>query len=239
MRYVSIAAAAREAGISRQAMHQAVRREAVPVDDRNMIDLDNDVVRAWIAKRNRVKPGKQSDAVKSARQRAPAAQKPDTKPVETPPPVAAGADPEPYDPVPESKPYAPVSAEKLAAYDISDRKKLADAIKVEMANAQTRGELVRQESVREVINKLWTVDTTQWTQIGSRIAPDVAGALGVDDPEAEIRVRKIIDEAVYSVMANTQKIIERWLSDEVIITPDELGVDAMVPPGANGQNGSH
>ena len=81
-----------------------------------------------------------------------------------------------------------------------------------LKNKETRGDLVDRKNVAKIFNKLWSVDTSQFQTLGTKISPDIASICGVDDQVKIAKVRERIDKEIFKITSHCQRIMSEYLA---------------------------
>lgn len=146
------------------------------------------------------------------------------KPVNYAGSVAAGGIPvAPVAPRPPAAPTEELDAEALleqvANLDLRTMTKasidkirvLETALKTRVERQQRMGLLIERKLVSVTFGKLYQIDTNELRPIGAALSPEIAGVLGVDDPEKILQVEQIIDSKVMKVLAHIQRLMNDFL----------------------------
>lgn len=81
----------------------------------------------------------------------------------------------------------------------------------QLKNRETRGELVKRENVTFVFNKLWSIDSSQLTTLGSKLSPEIASICKVDDSKIIAKIREKIDKEVYKTLGHCKRLLTECL----------------------------
>lgn len=96
--------------------------------------------------------------------------------------------------------------------DIDKLKNLEGMLKIRVERQHKRRELIERSLVQTVFGRLYQIDSNELRVLGARLAPDVAGLLGVDDPEKVLAVEQRIDAEVLKVLAHIQRLLHDYLT---------------------------
>jgi hypothetical protein len=144
------------------------------------------------------------------------------KPVNYAGSVAAGGTPVQVVPRPVATPEeidAEALLEQVANLDLRTLSKaiidkirvLETALKIRVERQQRMGLLIERKLVSVTFGKLYQIDTNELRPIGAALSPEIAGVLGVDDPEKILQVEQIIDAKVMKVLAHIQRLMNDFL----------------------------
>jgi len=81
----------------------------------------------------------------------------------------------------------------------------------QLKNREMRGELVDRKNVSFVFNKLWSIDSSQLTTLGSKLSPEIASICSVDDPIIITKIRTKIDDEIYKTLGHCQRLLMECL----------------------------
>lgn len=81
------------------------------------------------------------------------------------------------------------------------------ALKTRVERQHKRRELIERSLVQSVFGRLYQIDSNSWRTMGAALAPEVAGALGVDEPERVLVVEQMIDDKVMKTLAHVQRLL--------------------------------
>ena len=206
---------ARRAGISRQAVHNLIKANKLPVildvNGRPQFDETSPEIQTYIAEghhQRRAAVG--SRAGKTAEKQSS---------VGAPSLQLAGSDPL----VPgmaEMNGQRPLMSWKRnsdggESYNEAERrKKIADADMAELKAAERRGELVERASVDKVFNQCWAIDASRLLTISQRIAADLAAVFGVDDGQKVTAAQELLDLEIRGALGQSKKLLMEWLQSQ-------------------------
>lgn len=219
MKWVSISEFARLAKVSRQAIHKLTVSGQLP-SKKGKLDLDDETCKAYLERRSEP-VAVQAVAKKSSKPSSRPAKRSGKKAQATakqskqddPPPQEQANKPEPL----------PPGHDRASL----DRAKIALHIqKLDHENRIRRGEFIPLVDVKRTMSQLHAIDTAQWQQLGTKIAPEILGILGISDFESEVKVRRHIDDHVFKVLQHVQKVMSTWISSQV----DEEELNAQKQP---------
>lgn len=105
--------------------------------------------------------------------------------------------------------------ERLATVDIRQIKKvevdkfksIEAALKTRVERQHKRRDLIERSLVQAVFGRLYQIDANELRVLGAALAPEVAGALGVDDPEKVLAVEQMIDDKVLRVLSHIKRVM--------------------------------
>lgn len=81
----------------------------------------------------------------------------------------------------------------------------------QLKNREMRGELVDRKNVSFVFNKLWSIDSSQLTTLGSKLSPEIASICSVDDPIIITKIRTKIDDEIYKTLGHCKRLLMECL----------------------------
>jgi len=100
---------------------------------------------------------------------------------------------------------------RLSGADIQKVARLETALKTRVEREAKRGLLIERRLVQTVFGRLYQIDSNEMKTLGAKIAPDLAGEFGVEDPEVLLRVEKRIDDEVLKVLAHIKRLLDDFL----------------------------
>jgi hypothetical protein len=100
---------------------------------------------------------------------------------------------------------------QLTPADVGKVARLESALKTRVEREHKRGLLIERSTVQTVFGRLHTIDVNELRTLGAKLAPDVAGLLGVDDPEKLLQVEKRIDDEVLKSLAHIKRVLNDFL----------------------------
>jgi hypothetical protein len=92
-------------------------------------------------------------------------------------------------------------------------------LNLELKNRKERKKLVERNLVEIYDAKTAAIDAQELLTLGQRIAANIAAAFKMDDPEAKIKCKKIIDKEVFSSLDHKKRMRKDFLES----IADELG----------------
>jgi len=93
-----------------------------------------------------------------------------------------------------------------------ERLKIAESvIKMRTETMAKRKELVSRDLNQTVFAKLAAVDTSELHPLGDSISGDLAAAFGLDDNEARVKAKAIVDKRVFRALKHRKRIMEDWI----------------------------
>ena len=98
--------------------------------------------------------------------------------------------------------------------DISDLRVLKEREAIrekQLKNREMRGELVDRKNVSFVFNKLWSIDSSQLTTLGSKLSPEIASICKVDDSKIIAKIRETIDKEIYKTLGHCKRLLTECL----------------------------
>lgn len=102
-------------------------------------------------------------------------------------------------------------------------KTLEMALKTRVDRQNKRGELIDRALVRTLFGKLYQIDSNNWRTLGANLAPEIAGALGVEDPALVLQVEQMIDDRVLRTLGFVKRTVQdtlvAWKAGEL---PDDI-----------------
>jgi hypothetical protein len=106
---------------------------------------------------------------------------------------------------------ATLDVRRFKKIDIDKLKNLEGLLKIRVERQHKRRELIERSLVQSVFGKLYMIDSNELRVLGARLAPDVAGLLGVDDAEKVLAVEQRIDGEVLKILAHIQRVLHEAL----------------------------
>ncbi len=216
---LSVAAFATRAGVSRQCINQLiVKGELFRGSDRKMdigIRENKQYLVDHVAAQGKVIQSQLHPEEKKIKTPA--------KPISIPIPIQEIIEtpevPRPLLEVPEKdidleKTLASISPHDLRNMTPSEVGKVArleSALKTRVSRQAQRRELVDRLVIQRVFGKIYMIEANELRTLGGKIAPDLAGILGIDDPEVTLNIEKQIDDEVLKSMRHIQRIISDFL----------------------------
>jgi hypothetical protein len=97
--------------------------------------------------------------------------------------------------------------------EVELRKALAATEKIELQNAETRRELIRADDDKRTWAKFYSVLTGELLPLFSKLAPDLAAALGVHDDAAITKVQEIGDAEIFRTLDHAKSVMQSWLEE--------------------------
>jgi len=174
-----------ELGISRQAVYALMRKGHLYAAGPGKIDDADPRNASWFAKRRK----------------------------ETPAPVAAVEDIDELDGTEALTRLLNASNIQSMSYaDVQKVQKIESALKTRVERQQKRGELIERTIVKTLFGKIYQVDVQELRTLGSKIAPEVAGLMGIDDPSMILMVEQRIDGEILKSLAHIKHIIDEFLN---------------------------
>jgi DNA-binding Lrp family transcriptional regulator len=104
-----------------------------------------------------------------------------------------------------------VSLERMTRRQAERQKLIEQILAMQVKTAKERKDLVSRDGAAKVFAKLAAVDTSELHPLGDSISAEVAAALGSDNSEAIIKVKKIIDKRVFRALKHRKRIMEDFL----------------------------
>lgn len=96
---------------------------------------------------------------------------------------------------------------KLNKATIDKIRVLEVALKTRVEREQRRGNLIDRSLVQVIFGKLYQIDTNEFRTMGAVLAPEVAGMLGVEDPEKVLKVEQMIDDEVIKILGHVHRLL--------------------------------
>ena len=223
---------ARLAGVSAPAITKAVKERRIPTLPDGTIDADNALIQKYIAinreakgnnnaylngKKNtgKKKPAqdstvseKRSDRSRSlnpkAPQNAPPAKKKNGQLVST------------FQSQPRAIPKTASGFsdfDNMDSYDLDEAKLKAQIKKLEVETKIKEGQYVDRSTVEAFIGSIWSIDSSEWTQLGNKISSEVLAIARANpnDGDAEKLITECINQTVYASLSHVKSILNAWL----------------------------
>jgi hypothetical protein len=99
----------------------------------------------------------------------------------------------------------------MSMVDVQKIHRIETALKVRVEREHKRRELIERSLVRTVFGKLWQVDTNELRTLGGKLAPDLAGLMGIDDPVISLMIEQRIDGEILKSLNHIKRIIDDFL----------------------------
>lgn len=104
------------------------------------------------------------------------------------------------------------SIERLPFKAQADIKKIIEQVRMLiLKREEKRRELIPRDIVRRLFSEVYSIEGTEMKTLGTKIAPDIAAACGVDDPEKIIQIDERIEKEVYKIMSHVKRKIDNSL----------------------------
>lgn len=202
---------AEKAGVTRQTIYNQIKAGVLFLGDDKKLDLDNPENLQYLRDR-----GVSLDDMKPPEKKpsAPRPKKPRSKPPAKPKSRAPAAPPAELPGIDAEEVLARLSSldiRNLTPADVGKVARLESALKTRVEREHKRGLLIDRAAVQTVFGKLYQIDTNEFKVLGASLAPLVAGALGVEDPEKILQVERMIDEKVIKVLAHSKRVLDDFL----------------------------
>lgn len=107
-----------------------------------------------------------------------------------------------------------ISQQDLSMFKSADIKKARDlesALKTRVEREQKRGLLIERSLVQTVFGRLYQLDSNQFKTLGAKLAPELAGQFGIEDPAALLKVEALIDAEVLKILSHIKRLLDDFL----------------------------
>jgi len=104
-----------------------------------------------------------------------------------------------------------IDIRSIAYHDVQKVQKIEQALKTRIEREHKRGDLIDRVLIKSVFAQLYQVDSQQLRMLGARLAPDVSGILGIDDPTLVLMVEARIEGEVLKALTHIKRIINEFL----------------------------
>jgi hypothetical protein len=209
---------AQEPKITRQRVNElVVRGDLIRGDDRK-IDVTHPVNSAWLASRKGCPPPTTPPG-RWAKPAAPAAPTPRPAghvPTAAVPPPPASAETYINDENATDALTRLLSATNIQTMTLADVQKVRQietALKTRVEREHKRRDLIERSLVRTVFGRIYQVESQEMKTLGGKLAPDVAGLMGIDDPTIQLMVEQRIDGEILKSLAHVKRIINDFLTN--------------------------
>lgn len=234
---------ARLAGVSNPAISKAIKERRIPTTPDGLIDADNAIIKKYIAINREAKGnnnaylnGKKhkSDSVSAADKSDKQKTKPSDRSRSLNPKAPKDAPPaekkngqliSTYSIQPRAIPkthagYTDLDA--LDSYDLDEAKLKAQIKKLEVETKIKEGQYVDRSTVEAFIGAIWSIDSSEWTQLGNKVAADLVAIVHAtpNTSDAEKRVTEHINKTVYASLSHVKSILNDWLGKSHNINED-------------------
>jgi hypothetical protein len=99
----------------------------------------------------------------------------------------------------------------LTGADVQKVARLESALKTRVEREAKRGQLIERKLVQTVFGRLYQIDSNQLKTLGAKLAPDIAGEMGIEDTGSLLRIEQKIDEEVSKMLAHIKRLIDDFL----------------------------
>ena len=96
--------------------------------------------------------------------------------------------------------------------DVQKVRTIESALKTRVEREHKRRDLIERVLVRTVFGRLYQIDTQELRTIGSKLAAEIAGKLGVDDPAVILDVEQRIDGEILKSLAHIKRVLNDFLA---------------------------
>lgn len=131
----------------------------------------------------------------------------------------------------------------LEKHELEKRKLILGNEKLEIENGKKRGKLIKKDLVQKVFGRIYSIDENQFKTIGMTVAPKITAAFGeanqkksieilklfksdsiekkkeivkilnAGGPDRILEIRKILEDAVWTILKNIKRLIDKFLQD--------------------------
>lgn len=102
---------------------------------------------------------------------------------------------------------------KLPGAHVQKIQRLESALKTRVERMQKRGQLIDRALVSTVFGRLYQIHSNEFRTLGAKLAPSVGGELGVENPEALLRIEQYIDDEVIGILSHVKRVFDKFLQD--------------------------
>lgn len=201
MNLISRAKFARLAGVTKQAVSNAIKADKIKLTGAGRlakIDLDNadNIVYLETENRERHSPG---EDVAEGETKTAGSDKP-----------GAGEDINLADYLHENIAMSDLS---LLSKQSAERLKIIAQIKqIQVKTEKDRGELISRELVSRFLGKMYTIDVNEFRPMGASLAPELAAIAGIDDSEKIIKIGERIEKEVFVILKHSKRLLKDFLT---------------------------
>ena len=234
MKAITKSELARLAGVSAPAISKAVKERRIPTLPDGRIDADNAIIQKYVAINREAKGNnnaylngkkntgkKKSDApTVSAPPRSERSRQLNSKVPQDAPPAKKkkGQLVSTYSIQPRAIPKTAsgyTDLDSLDSYDLDEAKLKAQIKKLEVETKIKEGQYVDRSTVEAFIGSIWSIDSSEWTQLGNKIASEVLAIAraNTNDGDAEKQITECINQTVYASLSHVKSILNAWLDD--------------------------
>lgn len=192
-RYLTKAAYARCAGVSRAAIQQAVNEGRLVLGNTGKLDVKQPTNAEYLADKRKGQTAKQDPKPKKTKTCAKPAK-------QTPEPTIDVSD-------------LPQDLETLSHASANKLKTIEQIRQYQVKTDEMRKKLVPRETVRSVFSKLHMVDVNQWRTLGPSVAPDIAALIGADDDETILEISNLIEVEVFKILGQCKRLLNDYLEN--------------------------
>lgn len=202
---------AEKAGVTRQTIYNQIKAGALFLGDDKKLDLDIPENLQYLRDRgvslDDMKPPEKKPSTprpKKSRSKPPA--KPKSKAPAAPPAELPGVDAEEV-----LARLSSLDIRNLTPADVGKVARLESALKTRVEREHKRGLLIDRAAVQTVFGRLYMIDSNELRTLGSKLAPEISGMLGAEDPEKVLAVEKRIDDEVLKSLAHIKRVLGDFL----------------------------
>jgi hypothetical protein len=227
MKLVNQSEYGRLAGISRQAVRDAINRGAIITTKdkagKIKIDLDKKINIEYMKnfsngqrKRGPAKTAVKKSAEKKTVKKKPAAKKQNNSGKKK----AQNKNGMPSIDLPDD--FEDDESRQLEKYILQCKKLDAEIKRIDVITKEKRQELISRELVSIIFSRMHSIDTTELLQLPAKISPEITAIIGVDDPAIQIKIEKLIENELYKVLDRCKKTLTREMKKVAYITEEEI-----------------
>ena len=213
MKLVSQSEFARIGGLSRQAVYDAIKRDAIKitVDEtgKKKIDLDikknSDYLKDFSNGQRKKKPDikieKKRENKKQNKKTSEQVPEKTGKKKQQENKIIAAEDP--FEDTDETG--------SIGKYLLQCKKLEADIKRIDVITREKRQDLIDRELVAIVFSKMHSIDTTELLQLPAKVSPEITAAAGVDDPTIQIKIEKLLENELYKILERCKSLLNKEL----------------------------
>lgn len=233
MQFIKQAELARLKGISRQGIGDAIKKGLLVLID-GQIDLDAPSTQDYLSRNTRQARQKPSVPVEKKPAKKRRASRPKVEKLAevvklSRAPGKKRTDSGGRSPRRELPAAGSIAIEGLLRGDLDAVKVIEQIHQLRVRTDAQRQRLIVRELVARAFSKIVAVETGQFLQYANKLAPEIAGMIGANDPAIEAKIRERIETEAYDTLAHIQRITDELLAsvaDADILDDEEMGVVA-------------
>jgi len=215
MNLVTITQLASHIGISKQAVHKAMKTGKIFYKDteNKLIDMDDKDIQKYINSRNK----KNSEVQKNISKEKAAVEIKEKVQIQEQIQKQYEADPTSFDAgtsrVTEDARIRMPVLKFMDKTDLEKQKIIEDILKLQINNDKKRAELIDRDFVKGMFLKLYNIDVNEFLQLGASLSAKISTIFEIDDPEKLALINKSINKELYRTQEHIKKELDKFLDE--------------------------